>query len=126
MKNPLIAERLKFYRKKCNLSVEAVSKALSTPDVPVAKKTVYGWESGHTQPDADTLMRLCDLYHIDDILGTFGYRHSDTPPHLSLSRCEKEIIRQYRRHSEMHDAIHRILYMEEYDVPEPPDDHYYF
>lgn len=126
MKNPLISERLKYYRKKCHLSVKNVAQTLSTNDVPVAPKTVYGWESGHTQPDADTLMRLCDLYHIDDVLEAFGYRHEDTPPHLSLNRYEKEIIRQFRRHPEMHQAVHRMLYMEESDVPEYPDEAYYF
>ena len=45
MKNPLIAERLKIYRKKNNLSVEQVSALLSEIQ-PVAPKTIYGWESG--------------------------------------------------------------------------------
>ena len=57
MKNPLIAERLKFYRKKNNLTIPQVSELLSETQ-PVAVKTIYGWESGHTQPDADTLMRF--------------------------------------------------------------------
>ena len=39
---------------------------------------------------------------------------------------EKEIIRQFRRHPEMHQAVHRMLYMEESDVPEYPDEAYYF
>lgn len=66
MKNPLIAERLKFYRKKNNLTIPQVCELLSETR-PVAVKTIYGWESGHTQPDADTLMRLCCIYHIDNI-----------------------------------------------------------
>lgn len=45
MKNPLIAERLKFYRKKNNLTIPEVSDLLSTAQ-PVAEKTIYGWESG--------------------------------------------------------------------------------
>ena len=45
MKNPLSAERLKFYRKKNNLSVEQVSALLSEIQ-PVAPNTLYGWESG--------------------------------------------------------------------------------
>ena len=45
MKNPLIAERLKFYRKKNNLSIPQVSETLSEVQ-PVAVKTIYGWESG--------------------------------------------------------------------------------
>ena len=48
MKNPLIAERLKFYRKKNNLTVKQVSALLSEIQ-PVAPKTIYGWESGVSQ-----------------------------------------------------------------------------
>ena len=48
MKNPLVAERLKFYRKKNNLTIPEVSKLLSTTQ-PVAVKTIYGWESGGSQ-----------------------------------------------------------------------------
>ena len=38
MKNPLIAERLKFYRKKNNLTIPQVSELLSQTQ-PVAVKT---------------------------------------------------------------------------------------
>jgi len=48
MKNPLIAERLKFYRKKNNLTIPQVSELLSETQ-PVAVKTIYGWESGVSQ-----------------------------------------------------------------------------
>lgn len=48
MKNPLIGERLKHYRKACKLSVEQVSELLSEIQ-PVAPKTIYGWESGVSQ-----------------------------------------------------------------------------
>ncbi len=107
MKNPLIAERLKFYRKKNNLTIPEVSELLSQ-DQHVAAKTIYGWESGHTQPDADTLLRLCCIYHIDDVLEIFGYK----PPkksHFNLTTQEKDLILEYRNHPEMQKAIMRLL-----------------
>ena len=107
MKNPLIAERLKFYRKKNNLTIPQVSALLSTKQ-PVAVKTIYGWESGHTQPDADTLLRLCYLYHIDDVLEAFGYR---TPKKavFNLTTQEKNLILEYRKHTDMQKAVQRLL-----------------
>ena len=111
MKNPLIAERLKFYRKKNNLSILDVSEMLSTIQ-PVAEKTIYGWESGHTQPDIDTLLRLCCIYHIDDVLEIFGYQ-PEKKPHFNLSAQEKDLVIQYRNHPEMHHAGHRLLEMQE-------------
>lgn len=111
MKNPKIAERLKFYRKKNNLTIPEVSEILSKKQ-PVAEKTIYGWESGHTQPDADTLLRLCCIYHIDDILEIFEYK----PPkktHFNLTTQEKNLIVEYRNHPDMHKAIQRLLEIED-------------
>lgn len=48
MKNPLIGERLKFYREQNNLTIKQVSAILSET-YPVADKTIYGWESGVSQ-----------------------------------------------------------------------------
>ena len=68
MKNPNIATMLKYYRKLNELSVNDVSEQLKQHNNFAAPKTIYGWETGHTQPDADTLMLLCELYHIEDVL----------------------------------------------------------
>ena len=63
MKNRKIAEVLKAYRKMNNLSVRDVTELLEEKSLKVAEKTVYGWESSATQPDADTLLLLCDIYN---------------------------------------------------------------
>ncbi len=110
MKNPLIAERLKFYRKKNNLTIPQVSELLSETQ-PVAVKTIYGWESGHTQPDADTLMRLCNIYHIDNVLEIFGYKISKKSV-FNLTPHEKNLIEEYRKHPDMQKAVQRLLEME--------------
>ena len=39
-----------------NLSVRDVTELLEEKSLKVAEKTVYGWESSATQPDADTLL----------------------------------------------------------------------
>lgn len=43
----------------------------------LSPKTLYSYESGHRQPDADTLMALCEIYGIVDILATFGYKKEE-------------------------------------------------
>ena len=58
MKNPVIAKMLKYYRKANNLSVDDIAAYLDECGISVANKTIYGWESGQTQPDADTLLLL--------------------------------------------------------------------
>lgn len=49
MKNQKIAKVLKEYRKQNQLSVHDVALRLSQRSLPVAEKTVYGWESGVSQ-----------------------------------------------------------------------------
>ena len=107
MANIKIAPVLKKYRKQNDLSVHEVSKKLKERSLNVAEKTIYGWESGQTQPDADTLLVLCKIYKIDNILETFGYQ----PPseELFLSKEEHELIQKYRQHEEMQNAVKKLL-----------------
>lgn len=108
MKNPKIGLMLKYYRKLRNMSVNDVASTLAENNVNVATKTIYGWENGNTQPDADTLLLLCDIYEIDNILDTFGYNVPETNP-VILTEFEKELIRKYRSMPELHSAIHKLL-----------------
>lgn len=109
MKNPNISRMLKYYRKLNHLSVQDVSNYLSEQGNPAAVKTIYGWESGQTQPDADTLMHLCKLYRIDNILAAFGYIPKPSDPPILLSTHEKALIRSYRTHENFQDAIDKLL-----------------
>ena len=75
-----IAKVLKEYRQKTGLSSKEVTGKLSLHGITVSPKTLYGWESGHSQPDADTLLLLCDIYGIEDIMLAFGYGKTDRHP----------------------------------------------
>lgn len=110
MKNEMIAKVLKETRKKSNLSVKEVAQKLSEKSLSVAEKTIYGWESGQTQPDADTLLILCKIYNIDNILGAFGYKEEE-PFHITAH--EKELIMRYRKNPQMQDAVETLLGMRE-------------
>lgn len=77
MRNELIPKVLKEYRKRNHYSVKDVSIRLMEHDIDVAPKTIYGWESGQAQPTADTLLLLCEIYKIPDILNSFGYDQPD-------------------------------------------------
>ena len=51
-----ISNVLKEYRKRNNFKVSEVAIYLSNEGKPVAEKTVYGWESGQSLPDAECLI----------------------------------------------------------------------
>lgn len=107
MKNEKIAKVLKEYRKKSKLTVNDVAVCLSDKSLKVSPKTIYGWESGQSQPDADTLLILCEIYNITDILPTFGYVPSNSNFHLTT--FEKELVRQFRKQLAMQDAVRKLL-----------------
>lgn len=69
MNEKFIAVMLKTKRKELNLSIQAVLDQLHNYGINISGKTLYGWESGHRQPDADTFLVLCKLYGIDSISG---------------------------------------------------------
>lgn len=88
-----IAGTLKMKRKELGLSIDTVCKQLEKYDISLSKNSMYNYESGYRQPDADTLMALCEIYNIEDILATFGYKkfHGTTE-----SISEKKTINQGR------------------------------
>lgn len=106
MKNEKIAQVLKEYRKSNNLSVKDVAKLLEDHSLNVAVKTIYGWESGQTQPDADTLLILCEIYNIKNILTAFGYSKEKE---FNVTKHEEDLIISYRNHPEIQYAIKKLL-----------------
>lgn len=110
MKNPNISKVLKAYRKLNRYTINDLVVRLEGYNLSVAPKTIYGWESGQTQPDADTLLLLCKIYNIENILGTFGY--NDSMDNLFLSEEERKLVFQYRNCPDMQDAVKKLLEIE--------------
>ena len=114
MKNELIPKVLKEYRKKNKYSVNDVSLLLKDRSINVAPKTIYGWESGQSQPSADTLLTLCELYNVKNILNTFGYNNHEDE--FALTSQERALIKSYRAHPDRQEAVNILLRYRE--VPE--------
>lgn len=51
-------------------------------------------------------MILCDIYHINDVLKEFGYTDRAS---FTITKSEQELIKKYREHPELHEAIHKLL-----------------
>ena len=108
MKNEMIAKVLKETRKQNALSVKDVVSRLHDKSLSVSEKTIYGWENGQSQPNADTLLVLCEIYNINDILGAFGYNDKHS---LEITHIEENIILSLRKHPEMLNAVKKLLDM---------------
>lgn len=85
-----IALTLKKLRENARLSVKDVQKDLSDRGVDVSIKTIYGWESGHRLPDADTFLTLCSVYNSIDILSDFGYAKRMMAYNLGLNAANQD------------------------------------
>ncbi|WP_242857713.1 helix-turn-helix domain-containing protein [Beduini massiliensis] len=54
-----LGEKLYYYRKRTQLSQEAVAEYLT-----VSRQAVSKWENDQSRPDTDNLIQLANLYHI--------------------------------------------------------------
>ena len=84
-----IAQKLRQLRQKSGLTASEVGKLVGK-----SGKTVNAWENNHGQPDAEILIKLCDIYKVDDILSEF---REGLPEPLSPIRDiqKKKLIQNY-------------------------------
>lgn len=115
MRNEFIPKALKEYRKKNNYTVNDVSLLLQKRSLEVAPKTIYGWESGQASPSADMLLTLCEIYHITDVLGSFGHGSSND---FQLTLEERTVVEAYRAHPELHEAVDILLGCRKHSSPD--------
>lgn len=115
MSKEYISSVLKNLRTKSGLTAEEVGNLIGK-----SGKTVNGWENGRSQPDAELLLQLCDIYKVNNILDTFIENRQSIKPlvvkETILTTHEKEVITAYRAKPEMQQAVDRLLGVEESKV----------
>lgn len=88
MNNQNIANFLKQLRKTANLSVIDVAGKLRQCNIEISSKTLYGYESGLSMPNADVFVALCKIYNCDNPMDIF--------PTPSFKSEEISLINKYR------------------------------
>ena len=109
-----IGRLLRHYRKECHMSIDDVADYLRRNNIQdVQPSTIYSWENGTYSPNTNVFLELCKLYHISEILYTFGYDSMPTERQLvnSLSSIEQHIILAYRSNKKMQEPIRLLLGM---------------
>lgn len=86
-----IATTLKELRKKANLTQKQAYEHIG-----VAQSTFSSWETGKAEPPTEVLLRLCQLYKVDDILAAFGYDGYNEDGTLQLTLHEIDAVEKYR------------------------------
>lgn len=85
---------LKSKRKALGMSVKEVVDKLSEKEIVVSDKTIYSWESGHRQPDADTFLALCDIYGVSNLNDELQEVKNAPEPATTSSEAKEEEIYQ--------------------------------
>lgn len=96
---------LKQLRKTSGLSADNVINDLKEYGIDIKPKTLYGYESGISMPNANVFIALCKIYKCDNPMDMFGTN--------SYNQEEIKLIEKYRfiseHSSEYADMINTII-----------------
>lgn len=102
-----IAKNIAYYRKQNHITQVQLAELLHSKNT-----TISTWERGFSTPDAETLFRLCEIFHIS-IRDIFGCDTVTEPGSFLLTEKEKSIISAYRAADTIGKAVvHRVLDLE--------------
>ncbi len=93
-----IGEILKQRRKELKISAADVCDILKNVDnIEISVSTLYGYENGHRKLPPETLLALCDIYDLDNLLVSFGYaspqeEDADCKENFLQSEIEERVI----------------------------------
>lgn len=90
MSKEYIAHALKRLRENVGLTADEVGAIVGK-----SGKTVNAWENGRGQPDAEILIKLCNIYKVNNILAEFDNSNS-IKAQTEFSVSEHIIINKYR------------------------------
>lgn len=103
---------LREMRTDAGFKIKEVSAILKSKSetIKATDKTIYSWETGKSLPNPDTLLMLCELYGVEDVLQAFGYKQTrppedsaqapEAPRPSGLTSQEAELIAAYRQADE--------------------------
>lgn len=97
-----LAQRLRLFRERSNMTIYAVGEQIGK-----SGKTVSAWENGRGQPDADMLHTLKRLYRVDSIAMFFG---EEPPAPSAITEDELLLLDMYRDFSDTEKGAIEVLF----------------
>lgn len=85
------AETLREMRQSAGFTQKQAYEKIGVP-----QSTFSSWEIGKSEPSADILLRLCEIYGVTDILSAFGYDGYNDDGSILLDIKEQGLIEKYR------------------------------
>lgn len=84
-------EILKELRIRAGYTQKNVYEMLNIP-----QSTFSSWETGKAEPSASMTLKLCEIYHVDNILNAFGFDGYNKDGSIKLNLHETDQIKKYR------------------------------
>lgn len=109
MSREYIANTLKRLREATDLTADEVGEMIGK-----SGKTVNAWENGRGQPDAEILIKLCNIYKVDNLLAEFD-DEDILEKQNTFSDVEQKMIKKYRDLDEHGKKMVDFVLNEEYD-----------
>ena len=91
--NKSIGKTLSVLRRAKSFMQKDVASKLSGYGVNVSSKTIYNWEKGLAQPNADQFLALCDILGVDDVMWQFSGAHKG--PYAGLNQAGRKKAREF-------------------------------
>lgn len=63
----ILSEKLREKRRASGLKVQEVLDKLKEYEVFISDKTLYNWENGIRNPNADEFFALCEIYQVESL-----------------------------------------------------------
>lgn len=106
--NNNIALMLRQLRKTSHMTAKEAASQLKQYDMDIAPKTIYGYESGLSMPNADVFTALCNIYHCKNAAENVRFHAEDIPfnenelsflyDFQALDTFGQDIVRQVLEH----------------------------
>lgn len=75
----ILSEKLREKRRTSGLKVQEVLDRLKDYGVNISDKTLYHWENGKRNPNADEFFALCEIYEVESLNEFRGTEKSSEP-----------------------------------------------
>lgn len=101
-----ISKNISKFRKESGLSQKELAEKIGAKNLT----TVSSWERGISSPDADTIIKLCELFHVS-LNDLYNIENKE----IELSLSEKNHIKKYRSLNDSGKEMVNMVLEKEYE-----------
>lgn len=98
----ILSEKLREKRRASGLKVHEVLDLLKNHEIIISDKTLYNWENGSRNPNADEFFALCEIYEVESL---DEFRETKKSPAAEAAEDDRISV------DELKDLLRRLGYL---------------